>query len=254
MRRVVITGMGIVSPLGTGLEYNWDKLTKGHSGIRSITHFDTEGFVSKVAGMVPRADKDTAATAENGLFNPDDFMAPKEQKKVDTFIQYGIAAAQEAIQDSGWKVETDEDSWRTGVIIGSGIGGICNVAESAQILNEKGPRRISPFFIPSSLINLVSGHVSIQHNFKGPNHSVVTACATGTHAIGDASRMIMFGDADVMIAGGAEAAVTPLGVAGFAAARALSTSYNETPEQASRPFDSNRDGFVIAEGAGVLVL
>lgn len=254
MRRVVITGMGIVSPLGTGLDYNWSHLTAGKSGIKKITHFDPENFASKIAGTVPRCQDGEEATKENGLFDPDQFMAPKEQKKVDTFIQYGIAAAEEAIEDSGWKVENDEDAWRTGVMIGSGIGGLSNVADSARILDEKGPRRISPFFIPSALINLVSGHVSILHGFKGPNHSVVTACATGTHAIGDAARMIMLDDADVMVAGGAEAAITPLGVAGFAAARALSTNYNDTPEQGSRPFDKDRDGFVIAEGAGIVVL
>lgn len=254
MRRVVITGMGIVSPLGTGLDYNWSNLTAGKSGLKKITHFDAENFASKIAGTVPRVTEGETATAENGLFDPDAYLAPKEQKKVDIFIQYGIAAAEEAIKDSGWTIDSDEDAWRTGVMIGSGIGGLGNVAESTTILNEKGPRRISPFFIPSALINLVSGHVSIIHGYKGPNHSVVTACATGTHAIGDAARMIMLDDADVMIAGGAEAAITPLGVAGFAAARALSTSYNDTPEQGSRPFDKDRDGFVIAEGAGILVL
>ncbi len=254
MRRVVITGMGIVSPLGTGLDYNWSNLTAGKSGLKKITHFDAENFASKIAGTVPRVTEGETATADNGLFDPDAYLAPKEQKKVDIFIQYGIAAAEEAIKDSGWTIDSDEDAWRTGVMIGSGIGGLGNVAESTTILNEKGPRRISPFFIPSALINLVSGHVSIIHGYKGPNHSVVTACATGTHAIGDAARMIMLDDADVMIAGGAEAAITPLGVAGFAAARALSTSYNDTPEQGSRPFDKDRDGFVIAEGAGILVL
>ena len=254
MENVVVTGMGIVSPLGTGLDYNWSNLTAGKSGLKKITHFDAENFASKIAGTVPRVTEGETATADNGLFDPDAYLAPKEQKKVDIFIQYGIAAAEEAIKDSGWTIDSDEDAWRTGVMIGSGIGGLGNVAESTTILNEKGPRRISPFFIPSALINLVSGHVSIIHGYKGPNHSVVTACATGTHAIGDAARMIMLDDADVMIAGGAEAAITPLGVAGFAAARALSTSYNDTPEQGSRPFDKDRDGFVIAEGAGILVL
>ncbi|HEY8963598.1 MAG TPA: beta-ketoacyl-ACP synthase II [Alphaproteobacteria bacterium] len=247
MRRVVVTGLGMVTPLGNGVKHNWDAITAGKSGIRKITHFDASQISSQIAGMVPRG-------TNPGEFNPDDVVAPKDQKKIDDFILYAIGAANEAIKDSGWKAETDEDQWRTGVMIGSGIGGIGSVADMALVLAEKGPRRVSPFFVPGALINLASGQVSIEHGFKGPNHSVVTACATGSHAIGDSARLIMFGDADVMVAGGAEAAVTPLGVSGFAALRALSSAYNETPERASRPFDEGRDGFVIAEGAGVVVL
>ncbi len=252
MRRVVVTGLGIVSPLGVGAEHNWHRLIRGESGLSKITHFDASDLASQVAGLVPQAS--TPEQAVGGLFHADHFLEPKEQKKVDQFIIYGIAAAQEAIYDSGWKPATDEQQERTGVLIGSGIGGLSSIYETSLLLQEKGPRRISPFFIPSALINLISGHVSIKHGFKGPNHSVVTACATGSHAIGDAARLIIHGDADVMVAGGAEAAVNRLGVAGFAAARALSTSYNNDPESASRPFDEDRDGFVIAEGAGVVVL
>lgn len=254
MRRVVITGMGIVSPLGNGLDLNWDKLIAGKSGLSKIEHFDTDEIPSKVAGVVPRIKEGETATKENGLFDVNAYIEPKEQRKIDTFIQFAIAASIQAVEDSGWEAKSEEDQHRTGVMIGSGIGGLSTIAEGALILQERGPRRLSPFFIPSALINLASGHVSIKYGFKGPNHSVVTACATGTHAIGDAARMIMLGDADVMVAGGAEAAVCRLGVAGFAAARALSTSYNDTPERASRPFDKDRDGFVIAEGAGIVVL
>lgn len=252
MRRVVITGMGIVSPLGVGVDHNWSRLTKGDSGIRAITHFDASDLSSRIAGTVPKAE--TAEEAKNGLYHADNVVPPKEQKKMDEFIVYGIAAAREAIEDAGWAPNTDEAKERTGVLIGSGIGGLTNIYETSLLLEEKGPRRVSPFFIPSALINLISGHVSIEHGFKGPNHSVVTACATGTHAIGDATRLIMHGDADVMVAGGAESAINRLGVAGFAAARALSTSYNDNPQDASRPWDQGRDGFVIAEGAGVVVL
>lgn len=246
-KRVVITGLGIVSPLGCGVDHNWTSITNGESGIVPITHFETSDIPSRIAGMVPRGDGPNQ-------FNPDNSVDPKEQKKMDDFILYAMAAAKEAIADSGWVCESEDDQNRTGVLIGSGIGGLTRIYETSKLLEEKGPRRISPFFIPASLINLTSGYVSIEHGFKGPNHSVVTACATGTHAIGDAARLIMFGDADVMVAGGAESAVNRLGVAGFAAARALSTGYNDTPEQASRPFDEGRDGFVIAEGAGVVVL
>lgn len=254
MKRVVVTGLGMVSPLGVGVDYNWQQITSGASGLSKITHFDASDLASQVAGLVPQADSPDDVTKENGLFHANHFMSPKEKKKVDQFILYGIAAAQEAIEDSGWKPETQEQQERTGVLIGSGIGGLTSIYETSILLEEKGPRRVSPFFIPSALINLISGHVSILHGFKGPNHSVVTACATGTHAIGDAARFIKSGDADIMIAGGAEAAINRLGVAGFAAARALSTSYNDRPEDASRPFDEGRDGFVIAEGAGVVVL
>ncbi|MCB1650661.1 MAG: beta-ketoacyl-ACP synthase II [Alphaproteobacteria bacterium] len=251
MRRVVITGMGMVSPLGVGVDHNWAALTAGKSGIRKIEHFDVSDISSQVAGLVPRTD---SAAPTDGAFNPDLFMEPKEQRKVDTFIVYGVAAAQEAVADSGW-VANDEDAQnRTGVLIGSGIGGLDWIYNNSLLLSERGPRRLSPFFVPGALINLVSGHVSIQYGFKGPNHSVVTACATGTHAIGDAARLIALDDADVMVAGGAEAAVCRLGVAGFAAARALSTGYNDRPQEASRPWDQGRDGFVIGEGAGVVVL
>lgn len=251
MRRVVITGMGMVSPLGDGVESNWAALTSGKSGIRKIRQFDPEIMASHIAGEVPLVSEEDAP--ENA-FDPDKYLEPKEQRKVDPFIVYGIAAADQAIEDSGWKPESDEDQERTGVMIGSGIGGLQSVDNTAITLKERGPRRLSPFSVPAMLINLASGHVSIKHGFKGPNHSVVTACATGTHAIGDAARLIMFGDADVMVAGGAEAAVCPIGVASFAAARALCTTYNDSPTTASRPFDRDRDGFVIAEGAGVVVL
>lgn len=249
MRRVVITGMGIVSPLGVGVDKNWAELTNGKSGIRKITRFDASDMSSQVAGMVPYQSEGVA----DG-FNADDTLAPKEQKKVDTFILYGMMAADEAVADSGWKPSNVHEQERTGVMIGSGIGGLQSIYETSETLIQKGPRRVSPFSVPAMLINLASGHVSIKHGFKGPNHSVVTACATGSHAIGDAARLIMMDDADVMVAGGAEAAVNRLGVASFAACRALSTSYNDNPEAASRPFDEARDGFVIAEGAGVVVL
>ncbi|TWB49530.1 beta-ketoacyl-ACP synthase II [Nitrospirillum viridazoti] len=248
MRRVVITGLGLVTPLGTGVEHSWKQLLDGKSGIRAIDTFDVSDLPAKIGGMVPRGD------GTNGTFNPDLSVPPKDQKKMDDFIIYGVAAAAEAVKDSGWEPQSEEDRERTGVMIGSGIGGLSSIYETSLLLAEKGPRRISPFFIPSALINLVSGHVSIIHGFKGPNHSAVTACSTGAHAIGDAARLIMWDDADVMVAGGAEAAINRLGVAGFAAARALSTGFNETPEKASRPYDKDRDGFVMGEGAGVVVL
>ena len=251
MKRVVVTGMGIVSPFGIGVGRNWDSLIAGKSGLGKIDHFDTTDYASKIAGVVPKTTDDNPT---DGFFNPNLFVPPKDQRKMDPFIIYGIAAAEEAINDSGWKPESDEDRERTGVLVGSGIGGLTTMYESATTLLERGPRRLSPFCIPAMLINLASGHISIRHGFKGPNHSVVTACSTGAHAIGDSARLIALGDADVMVAGGAEAAVTPLGVGGFGAARALSTSYNDDPTAASRPFDEGRDGFVIAEGAGVVVL
>jgi len=250
MRRVVITGMGMVSPLGMGVDHNWDTITNGKSGIKSVTHFDVSDIPSKIAGVIPRSDE----ANNDGLFHADTYVPAKEQKKMDEFIIFAMAAAQEAVEDSGFIADTEEKQCRSGVLIGSGIGGLQNINQTSLLMEEKGTRRISPFFIPSSLINLASGHVSIKYGFKGPNHSVVTACATGTHAIGDAARLIMFGDADVMVAGGAESSVNRIGMAGFAAARALSTGHNDTPEQASRPFDEGRDGFVIAEGAGVVVL
>lgn len=247
MKRVVITGMGIVSPLGVGVDNVWNKLIKGESGIKKIDNFDASALPSQVAGLVPRGE-------EEGELSIEKYISPRDTKKMDDFIIYGVAAAQEAVKDSGWVAETDEDKERTGVLVGSGIGGLQRINETALIVQEKGSRRISPFFIPACLINLVAGHISIEFGFKGPNHSAVTACATGTHAIADAARMIACEEADVIVAGGAEAAVCELGVGGFSAARALSTSYNDTPEKASRPFDKGRDGFVIAEGAGVVVL
>jgi len=238
-----------------GVERNWSSLLESKSGLSNITHFpepyNIDDFASKIAGVVPKTKDENPS---NGDFNADLFVPPKDQRKMDPFIVYGMAAADEAIADSGWKPETDDQRERTGVLVGSGIGGISTMYESARTLAERGPRRISPFCIPAMLVNLASGHISIKHGFKGPNHSVVTACSTGAHAIGDSARLIALGDADVMVAGGAEAAVTPLGVGGFAAARALSTSYNDDPTAGSRPFDEGRDGFVIAEGAGIVVL
>ena len=251
LRRVVVTGMGMVSPLGVGVDHNWQALTAGKSGIKPIEHFDLDGIPSHIAGIVPRTDDENPT---DGAFNPDLFMPAKEQRKTDVFIVYAMAAAKEAVADAGWTPTAEEDLLRTGVLIGSGIGGLSSTYQASTTLNERGPRRLSPFTVPSQLINLASGLVSIEFGFAGPNHSVVTACATGTHAIGDAARMIALGDAEVMISGGAEAAVNRLGVSSFAAARTLSCGYNDTPEKASRPWDSGRDGFVIAEGAGVVVL
>ena len=248
MRRVVITGIGLVTPLGVGRTHVWNRLIAGESGIRGIQSFDVSDLPAKIAGQVP------PGSTEEGYFDADHYMAPKDRRKVDNFILYGMAAAQQAVEDAGWTPEDDEAQERTGVMIGSGIGGLQWIADSAVLLHERGPRRISPFFIPAALINLASGQVSIRYGFKGPNHSVVTACSTGAHAIGDAARLIQLDDADVMVAGGAEAAVCRLGVAGFAAARALSTGFNDTPERASRPWDEARDGFVMGEGAGVVIL
>ncbi len=248
MRRVVVTGMGMVTPLGDGVETNWRRLIAAESGIRSIQAFDTSDLATKIAGEVPQGDK------ANGHFNVDDYLAPKEQRKLDKFIIFGIAAAQQAVEDSGWLPQDEEGLNRTGVMIGSGIGGLQTIYETSLILKERGPRRVSPFFIPSALINLVSGQVSIKYGFRGPNHAVVTACATGAHAIGDAARLIQYEDADVMVAGGAEAAICRIGIAGFNACKALSTDFNDTPTQASRPWDKRRDGFVMGEGAGCLVL
>ena len=248
MRRVVVTGMGMVTPLGSGVKPNWDRLIAGQSGIRGIQSFDVSDLPAKVAGQVPRGE------TTSGLFNADDYVAPKDQRKNDAFIVFAIAAAVQAVEDSGWKPEAEADRERTGVMIGSGIGGLQVIYDASITLKEKGPRRVSPFFIPSSLINLASGQVSIRYGFKGPNHAVVTACSTGAHAIGDAARLIQYEDADVMVAGGAEAAVCRLGIAGFAASRALSTKFNDDPPRASRPWDVNRDGFVMGEGAGVVIL
>jgi 3-oxoacyl-[acyl-carrier-protein] synthase II len=248
LRRVVVTGLGLVTPFGVGIKNNWDRLTAGESGLRAIQSFDVSDLPAKIAGQVPRGE------TSSGLFNANDWVPPKDQKKMDTFIVYAMAAADMAVQDSGWKPDGEEARERTGVMIGSGIGGLPEITETSITLKEKGPRRVSPFFIPSSLINLASGQVSIKHGFKGPNHAVVTACSTGAHAIGDAARLIALEDADVMVAGGAEAAVCRIGLAGFAAARALSTAFNDTPERASRPWDKDRDGFVMGEGAGIVVL
>ena len=247
MRRVVVTGIGMVTPLACGVKLSWEKLIAGQSGIRAITAFDVSDLASKVAGMVPKGQGD-------GLFSADDWVEPKDQRKMGEFIVYAMGAAIEAVHDSGWMPEDEESRDRTGVMIGSGIGGLPGIYEGSITLKEKGPRRISPFFIPSCLINLASGHVSIRFGFTGPNHAVVTACSTGAHAIGDAARLITHGDADVMVAGGTEAAVCRIGIAGFAAARALSTNFNDEPSRASRPWDKDRDGFVIGEGAGILVL
>jgi 3-oxoacyl-[acyl-carrier-protein] synthase II len=248
MRRVVVTGMGVATPLGLGVENVWKRLLAGESGIGAIQSFDVKDLPAKIAGTVP------AGSKAEGRLDLNEWIAPKDQRKMDRFIQLALVAADEAVADSGWKAETDEDAWSTGVMIGSGIGGLQTIFEASQMVLEGKTRRLSPFFIPSSLINLASGHISIRHGFKGPNHSVVTACATGVHAIGDAARLIAMGDADVMVAGGSEAAVCELGIAGFCASRALSTSFNDTPTKASRPWDKDRDGFVMGEGAGVLVL
>lgn len=247
MRRVVVTGMGMLSPMGRGVETTWQGLIQGKSAITPVTKYDVSESPAKVAGQIP------LGTGE-GQFDPDSVMTPKEQRRVDPFILYGLCAGTDAMEDSGWKPETEEDHFRSGVMIGAGIGGLSAISDSAVVLKEQGPRRISPFFIPSCLINLISGQLSIKYGLYGPNHSCVTACATGTHAIGDAARLIMWGDADVMVAGGAEAAVHPLAMAGFAQAKALSTHYNDTPEKASRPWDKGHDGFVMGEGAGVVVL
>jgi 3-oxoacyl-[acyl-carrier-protein] synthase II len=248
MRRVVVTGIGLVTPLGVGLERNWRSLIAGESGVRSIQSFDVSDLPAKIAGQVPHGD--TAA----GLFNADDWVAPKDQRKMDGFIVYALAAAAQAVEDAGWQPEEEEARDRTGVMIGSGIGGLAGITEGGLTLHERGPRRLSPFFIPANLINLASGHVSIRYGFTGPNHAVVTACSSGAHAIGDAARLIMLDDADVMVCGGTEAAICRLGVAGFAAARALSTGFNDDPPRASRPWDQGRDGFVMGEGSGIIVL
>ncbi len=248
MRRVVITGLGMVSPVGCGAEASWQALIAGANGARRITEFEVDDLTCQIGCFVPRG-----ATAE-GKFNPDDWMEPKEQRKVDDFIIYAVAAATQAIADSGYAADTAEKQERTGVLIGSGIGGLSGIADTSLLLRDKGPRRVSPFFIPGRLINLASGYVSIKHQLKGPNHAVVTACSTGAHAIGDAARLVALGDADVMVAGGAESPICRIAVAGFTACRALSTGFNDRPEKASRPYDKDRDGFVMGEGAGVVVL
>ncbi len=248
MRRVVVTGLGLVTPLACGVEASWARLLAGQSGAGTIQRFDASHLATNYACEVPLGD------GSDGTFNPDDWMEPKERRKVDDFILFGVAAAQMAVKDSGWLPTADEDLERTGVMVGAGIGGLSSIADTAILLRDRGPRRVSPFFIPGALINLLSGQVSIRFGFKGPNHSPVTACATGNHAIGDATRLIMYGDADVMVAGGGEAAICEIGIAGFNACKALSTKRAEDPQSASRPYDADRDGFVMGEGAGVLVL
>jgi 3-oxoacyl-[acyl-carrier-protein] synthase II len=248
MRRVVVTGLGMVSPLGCGIEPTWKRILNGESGARKIETFDVSDLASQIACVVPRGD------GSNGTFNADQWMEPKDQRKVDDFIIFAMAAARQALDDANWHPETEEDQCATGTMIGSGIGGLSGIADTSIVLKERGPRKVSPFFIPGRLINLASGYVSIEHGLKGPNHSAVTACSTGAHAIGDASRLIALGDADVMVAGGTESPICRIGMAGFCAARALSTSFNDTPEKASRPYDRDRDGFVMGEGAGILVL
>ncbi len=248
MRRVVVTGLGLVTPLASGVEETWSRILDGKSGAGPITRFDASRVTTKYACEVPNGD------GTDGTFNADEWMAPKERRKVDDFILYGIAAAEQAVQDAGWTPEDEESKLRTGVMIGSGIGGLNSIAETAILIHERGPRRVSPFFIPGALINLISGQVGIRYGFKGPNHAVVTACSTGAHAIGDAARLIMTSDADVMIAGGAEASISEIGIAGFNACKALSTKCEEDPTKASRPYDTDRDGFVMGEGAGVVVL
>jgi 3-oxoacyl-[acyl-carrier-protein] synthase II len=248
MRRVVVTGLGLVTPLACGTEQTWQRLLAGKSGIKRIEKFEVADLACKIAGQVRRGD------GSDGTFNADDWMEPKEQRKVDDFIIFAMAAATQALNDAGWRPRERDDQIVSGVLIGSGIGGVEGIAETALLLRDRGPRRVSPFFIPGRLINLASGYVSIAHSLKGPNHAVVTACSTGAHAIGDAGRLIALGDADVMVAGGSESPVNRISLAGFAACRALSTGFNETPERASRPYDRDRDGFVMGEGAGAVVL
>jgi 3-oxoacyl-[acyl-carrier-protein] synthase II len=248
LRRVVITGLGLVTPLGCGVEASWSRLLQGASGARRIEEFPVADLACQIACFVPRG------PLSEGKFNPDDWMEPKEQRKVDDFIIYAMGAAEQALRDADWKADTAEKQERTGVLVGSGIGGLNGIAETSLLLKDRGPRRVSPFFIPGRLINLASGYISIRHGLKGPNHAVVTACSTGAHAIGDAARLVALGDADVMVAGGTESPICRLSVAGFAACKALSTNFNEEPTRASRPYDKDRDGFVMGEGAGVVVL
>ena len=248
MRRVVVTGLGMLSPLACGVEETWQRLIAGESGAGRIESFEVSDIASQIGCQIPRGD------GSNGTFNPDDWLEPKEQRRVDPFITFAICAAVQAVRDAGWEPDDYEDQIRTGVMIGSGIGGLLGIEETALLMAEKGPRRVSPFFIPGRLINLASGYVSIRYGFKGPNHAVVTACSSGAHAVGDAARLIALDDADVMIAGGTEGALCRLALAGFAACKALSTHFNDEPERASRPYDRDRDGFVMGEGAGMVVL
>jgi 3-oxoacyl-[acyl-carrier-protein] synthase II len=248
MRRVVVTGLGMVTPLGCGVEHTWQRLTAGQSGVTHVGRFDVSDLPARIAGQIPRGD------GSGGTYNPDQWMEPKEQRKVDEFIVFAMCAATQALGDAGWKPQSYEDQIVTGVLMGAGIGGAGGIADAGVVLKERGPRRVSPFFVPGRIINLASGYVSIEHGLKGPNHAVVTACSTGSHAIGDAGRLIALGDADVMVAGGTESPINRISMAGFASARALSTGFNDTPERASRPYDRDRDGFVMAEGAGAVVL
>src|SRR3954452_9273046 len=248
MRRVVVTGMGMVTPLACGVEATWARLIAGESGARKIDTFEVSDITCRIAGMIPIGD------GTNGTYNPDQWMEPKEQRKVDKFIVYAMCAAKQALDHAGWKPTTPDEQNTTGVMIGAGIGGVEGIADTAVTLHERGPRRVSPFFIPGRIINLAAGYVSIEHGLKGPNSAVVTACSTGSHAIGDAGRMIALGDADVMVAGGTESPVNRISLAGFAAVRALTTGFNDTPTKASRPYDRDRDGFLMGEGAGVVIL
>jgi 3-oxoacyl-[acyl-carrier-protein] synthase II len=248
LRRVVVTGLGLVTPLGCGVDATWQRLLEGKSGARRVSEFEVSDITCQIAHFIPRG------SLADGHFNPDDWMEPKDQRKVDDFIIYAVAAADQALKDAGWKADTREKQISTGVLIGSGIGGLSGIADTSILLKEKGPKRVSPFFIPGRLINLTSGYVSIKHGLKGPNHSVVTACSTGAHAIGDAARLVALGDAEVMVAGGAESPICRIALAGFAACRALSTGFNDNPTKGSRPYDRDRDGFVMGEGAGVVVL
>jgi 3-oxoacyl-[acyl-carrier-protein] synthase II len=248
MRRVVVTGLGMVTPLGCGVEPTWRRLLNGDSGVARVDRIDVSDLPVRIAGQIPRGD------GSNATYNADQWMEPKEQRKVDEFIVYAMCAARQALDDAGWKPESYEDQITTGVMIGAGIGGAGGIADAGVVLKERGPRRISPFFVPGRIINLASGYVSIEFGLKGPNHAVVTACSTGSHAIGDAGRLVALGDADVMVAGGTESPINRISMAGFASARALSTGFNETPSRASRPYDKDRDGFVLSEGAGVVVL
>jgi 3-oxoacyl-[acyl-carrier-protein] synthase II len=248
MRRVVVTGLGMVTPLGCGVDRTWRRLLGGESGISKVARIDVSDLPARIAGQIPRGD------GSDGTYNPDQWMEPKEQRKVDEFIVFAMCAATQALDDAGWKPESYEDQITSGVLIGAGIGGAGGIADTGVLLKERGPRRVSPFFVPGRIINLAAGYVSIEHGLKGPNSSVVTACSTGSHAIGDAGRLVALGDADVMVAGGTESPINRISMAGFAASRALSTGFNDTPERASRPYDKDRDGFVLSEGAGVVVL
>ena len=248
LRRVVVTGLGMVSPLGCGVEASWQRLIKGESGVRQIDMFQVDDLPSRIAGIIPRGD------GTNDTFDPNLWMDPRDQRKVDDFIIYAMCAARQALDDANWHPQTEDDKCATGTMIGSGIGGLAGIAEAAYIVRDRGPRKLSPFFIPGRLINLASGYISIEFGLKGPNHAVVTACSTGAHAIGDAGRLIALGDADVMVAGGAESPLNRIGMSGFCALRALSSGFNDTPQKASRPYDKDRDGFVMGEGSGVVVL